>query len=110
MLAATDLGAIPTIVLTNGIATGEFAERWAALQAALAGMSSESLHMIAIDAGHDINTDNPALVRAAVEAVIAASRTGTPLGSCDARFTTVGAECLDSIGADTSLIEAAQLP
>jgi pimeloyl-ACP methyl ester carboxylesterase len=95
LLAATDLDAMPTIVLSQGRINGDFERHWAPLQDALATLSTASLHLIATKAGHDVNYDAPELTRKAIEAVIAAARTGEPLPACVGTFDVVGAACLD---------------
>jgi dienelactone hydrolase len=95
LLTSTDLGATPTIVLSQGNLNGEFERHWAPLQDALATMSTSSLHLVATKAGHDINHDAPELTLKAIEAVIAAARTGGALPSCVGTFDAVGATCLD---------------
>ncbi|HJP90008.1 MAG TPA: alpha/beta hydrolase [Candidatus Limnocylindrales bacterium] len=95
LLAATDLGATPTIVLTEGRMNGDFERHWAPLQDALATMSSSSLHLVATKAGHDINFDAPELTLQAIGAVITAARSGGPLPACAGTFDAVGATCLD---------------
>jgi len=95
LLAAADFGATPTIVLTEGQMNGDFERHWSPLQDALATMSTSSLHLVATKAGHDINHDAPELTVAAIEAVIAAARTGGPLPACAGTFDVVGATCLD---------------
>lgn len=94
LLAATDLGATPTIVLTEGAMNGAFERHWAPVQDALATMSTASLHLVATKAGHDIGGEAPELTRAALDAVIAAARTGSPLPACEGTFDAVGATCL----------------
>lgn len=95
LLAATDLGATPTIVLTQGQVNGDFERRWAPLQDALATMSTSSVHLVATKAGHDINQNAPELTQKAIEAVIAAARVGGALPACVGTFDAVGATCLD---------------
>lgn len=86
LLQATDLGSRPMIVLTQGDPTGELEREWAPIQDALAAMSSNSLHLVAAAAGHDINSDQPELVRAAARAVVDAVRSGGSLPACGPTF------------------------
>jgi pimeloyl-ACP methyl ester carboxylesterase len=94
LLAATDLGDVPLVVLTNGRMTGDVEREWSTLQDALGAMSTDSLHMVAADAGHGIQDDAPDLVSEAVLATVDAARSGADLPACGPRFEAVGAECL----------------
>lgn len=97
--AATDLGDRPVIVLTQGSMNGELERQWSPLQDAIAAMSSNSLHMVATESGHDIRADRPQLVSESIRAVVDAVR-GTALPACKPRFETLGAECLEGTLAD----------
>lgn len=99
LLAATDLGDRPTIVLTQGSMNGELERHWSPLQDAIAAMSSNSLHMVAIDSGHDIRADRTELVVESIRGVVESVR-GTALPACEARFVSLGAECLAGTMAD----------
>ena len=94
LLDATDLGDLPVVVLTQGQMNGDGERQWAPLQDALAAMSSDSLHVVAADAGHGIQDDAPDLVREAVLATVEAARSGADLPSCGPPFEAVGAACL----------------
>jgi pimeloyl-ACP methyl ester carboxylesterase len=91
-------GATPTIVLTQSF-VGEpdvpasFQRRWPLLHDELAARSSNSVHVIAVRSGHFIQEDEPDLVVAAIEEVLAAVRDGQPLAPCDGRFAAVGGAC-----------------
>ncbi len=100
LLTATDLGDRPVIVLTNGLMTGEGERRWSVLQDAIAAMSTNGLHMVATEAGHDIRADRPELVTESARAVLAAARDGSALPACGPRFQALGAECLGGTLAD----------
>jgi pimeloyl-ACP methyl ester carboxylesterase len=98
LAAAPPLGAEPLVVLTAGIIEDEWlktvpAEERAA-QDRLAGLSSNSVHALAPDTGHFIQSERPALVLEAVREVVEAVRTGEPLPPCGAAMTDVGARCL----------------
>jgi hypothetical protein len=93
LLAAGDLGDRPTIVLTHGSMNGEFERRWTPVQDALAALSSNSLHMVATESGHDIPAERPELVAESIRALVETVR-GTALPACGPRFEAVGAECL----------------
>jgi pimeloyl-ACP methyl ester carboxylesterase len=102
LLGASDLGDRPTIVLTQGDLNGEFERQWSPIQDTLAALSSDSLHMVATESGHDIRADRPELVHESIRAVIEAVR-GTALPPCGPRFEALGAECL--AGTMVDLIE-----
>jgi pimeloyl-ACP methyl ester carboxylesterase len=83
------LGDIPLIVLTRtkggygdglGIPAEELNKERLALQADLARLSSNSLHIIAPDSGHNIHLEAPALVIDAIQRVVIAARHRTRLG------------------------------
>ena len=66
------LGHLPLVVLTHGISPlGPQGERdWQALQRDLAGLSSDSLHIIATRSGHYILLEQPELVIVAIKQVL----------------------------------------
>jgi len=66
------LGQLPLVVLTRGIpdADPQLERDWQALQRDLAGLSSNSLHIIATRSGHHIQLDQPDLVIAAIKQVL----------------------------------------
>ena len=99
LLAAGDLGARPTIVLTAGRINGEYERRWSPIQDQLAALSSDALHMVATESGHDIRADRPELVTESIRTVVSAIR-GVALPTCGPRFEAIGAECLDGTMAD----------
>jgi len=91
-------GSIPTIVLTQSFAgdteaPASFKREWPRLHADLASRSTNSVHLIAVDAGHMIQDDSPDLVTAAIDEMLTAVRTGKPLKACDDRFADVGGAC-----------------
>jgi pimeloyl-ACP methyl ester carboxylesterase len=96
-----DFGDTPVVVLTQNFTdTTEFDRSqqlwWRRQHSALAARSSSSIHVLAVDSGHMIQEDQPELVVAAVEEVLAAARSGQPLAPCDRRFETVGGRCLNA--------------
>ena len=98
LLAAGSFGDTPMVVLTQNFAdTNEIPPRWQrkwrVLHADLAARSTNAIHVIAVDSGHMIQEEEPDLVIAAIEEVLAAVRTGQPLEPCDDRFADVGGEC-----------------
>ena len=67
------LGHLPLVVLTRGIPVSPDPQEerdWQALQKDLAGLSSDSLHIIATRSGHQIQLDQPDLVIAAIKQVL----------------------------------------
>lgn len=103
LAAVTSLGAIPLVVLTQGQINGDFEVDWSHFQDELAALSTNSLHMVARDSGHEIMRADPELIVEAAKAVIEATRTGTRLPHCGDRFEKVGAECL--VSTMTGLLE-----
>jgi pimeloyl-ACP methyl ester carboxylesterase len=93
--AATTLGSLPIVVLTQGQIGGDFERSWFALQDGLAALSTNSLHVIAHDAGHMIQDDAPDLLVEAVATVVEAARSGGSLPACGPRLEAAGAECVD---------------
>jgi pimeloyl-ACP methyl ester carboxylesterase len=67
------LGNLPLVILSHGIPYPDpVIERdWQALQRDLASLSSNSVHIIATHSGHQIQLDQPDLVIAAIEQVLA---------------------------------------
>jgi pimeloyl-ACP methyl ester carboxylesterase len=97
---APSLGAMPLIVVTAGIledkwlATAPHLE--AAAQTRLASLSTDNIHVLDRAKGHFLPANDPTLVVDATLAVVAASRTQTPLPACDAVFAnSTSAECLE---------------
>ncbi len=80
------LGERPLIVIRHGkpfgglnAALADLESGWADGQARLAALSTNSRIVVAQNNGHDVAMENPALVAAAVRAVVESVRTGTPL-------------------------------
>lgn len=86
-LDGLSLGGVPVIFLTQGDPEQLIPEAdhrwWTGLHDDLASLSDDSLHLIALDAGHAIHWDSEALVEKAVETVVDAVRSGEPLAACD---------------------------
>lgn len=81
-----DFGDLPTIVLTRGELDGfdeATMKRWIDGHEDLASLSTNSMHLIAFDAGHTIHWDSEALVEKAVDAVVESARSREPLPECD---------------------------
>jgi pimeloyl-ACP methyl ester carboxylesterase len=98
---ALSLGGMPLVVITAGI----LQDRWlktvprleAKAQTRLAGLSTNSVHVLDRGVGHFVPESDPKTVIAAVEAVMTAARGRGALASCDVIFSTVTtAECLAS--------------
>ncbi len=99
------LGDLPLVVLSHGRGGGyppdfprDIAERvgeaWHRMQAELAGLSSNSLHVIARDSGHHIHQDAPGLVAEAIRQVVDAARgQDRRLPACRGTFERLGGLC-----------------
>ncbi len=96
---APALGSMPLVVITAGI----LQDRWlrtvpmleARAQTRLSDLSANSIHVLDRGTGHLIPSEDPAIVIAAAQAVIAAARSGGSLGSCKLVFRSApSAECL----------------
>ena len=92
-LAAVDFGDVPLGVLTQGEASGEFARLWSRYQDRLAGLSTDSVHVEAVQSGHEIHAEAPDLEVALVREVVEAVRTGNELAACDDRFEKLQGNC-----------------
>jgi pimeloyl-ACP methyl ester carboxylesterase len=96
---SASLGATPAIVITAGI----LGDRWlktvprleARAQTRLAGLSSNSIHVLDRGIGHQIPEQDPAIVVRAIDAVVAAVRRSGALEPCARAFADVdSAVCL----------------
>jgi pimeloyl-ACP methyl ester carboxylesterase len=104
--ASGALGALPLVVVTRGhsplpstVPAGLRARLegvWQTLQTDLAGLSTESEHMVARQSGHFIQLDQPALVVGAIQQVVAAVRRHAGLAPCTPTFAALGATCLSA--------------
>jgi len=96
--AAGDLGGIPLIVVTAGIIEDEWLATVPKLasraQVRLAGLSSDAMQVVATDSGHFVYREAPDVVLAAIEQVVEAARSGSPLGACDEVFGSMDATCV----------------
>lgn len=96
--AAGDLGDIPLIVVTAGI----IEDQWLATvpklasraQVRLAGLSSNSMQVVATDSGHFVHRESPDVVLAAIAEVVGAVRSGSPLRACEDVFGSLVATCV----------------
>jgi len=101
--ATNSLGSIPLIVLTAGdhhnpavVAVREEAA-WRGMQEELAGLSSDSVHVLIPHSGHAIQEDAPRPVIFAVRAVVRAVRTHDRLPLCAKTFPTMGGTCFPAL-------------
>jgi pimeloyl-ACP methyl ester carboxylesterase len=96
--AAGDLGDIPLVVVTAGIIEDEWLatvpKLAARAQVRLAGLSSNAIQVVATDSGHFVHQDAPDVVLAAIEQVVEAARSGSPLASCAEVFGSMDATCV----------------
>ena len=96
--AAGNLGDIPLVVVTAGIVEDEWLatvpKLAARAQVRLAGLSSDAMQVVATDSGHFVHREAPDVVLAAIERVIEAARSGSPLGACNEVFGSMDATCV----------------
>ena len=99
LVGSAELGHMPLIVVTAGV----LEDRWLSTvpvlasraQTRLAGLSSNSAHVIDRGQGHFIPDHDPGTVIRAALAVVAAARAGAALPSCESVFgSDPGLECL----------------
>ena len=94
-LGAIDFGNVPLAVLSQD-SRQPWAKAWLRYHDKLARASTDGVHVVAVGAGHAVHHDVPGLVVAALDAVVAAARSGSPLGACDDRFTAAGGRCREN--------------
>lgn len=93
-VAARDLGELPLVSIRAERYDDVLSEElWVRTQADLATISSDGLQVIALDSGHSVMDDNPAVVLAAASAVADAARSGEPLPPCDELFAGLEVDC-----------------
>ena len=96
--AAGDLADIPLIVVTAGVIEDEWLSTVPKLaaraQARLAGLSSNTIQVVATDSGHFVHRDAPGVVLAAIQQVVEATRAGSPLAACDEVFGSMVVTCV----------------
>jgi pimeloyl-ACP methyl ester carboxylesterase len=103
--AANGLGHTPLVVIEAGLDNSAslpprfkflLDRTWFRLQARLAGLSSEHIHVVAPTSGHDVigASGEPDLVVAAVRAVVRSVRTHTALWPCADLFARFAAQCV----------------
>jgi pimeloyl-ACP methyl ester carboxylesterase len=99
LLRSPSLGDTPLIVVTAGILQDKWLSTVPVLasraQTRLAGLSSDSIHVLDRGEGHFIPANDPGTVIRAALAVAAASRSGGALPSCTSVFgSDTGSQCL----------------
>jgi pimeloyl-ACP methyl ester carboxylesterase len=96
--AAGDLDDIPLVVVTAGIIEDEWLATVPILaarsQARLAGLSSNAFQVVAPESGHFVHRDAPDVVLAAIETVVSAARSDSPMAPCAETFVSNGAVCV----------------
>jgi len=103
--AAHTLGDTPLVVITAGIETDPSVplelrtlldRTWLSLQSDLAGLSTNSIHVIAAQSPHAVMSPlgQPSLVFKAIREVVEATRTNRLLPPCTAVFAPPGARCV----------------
>ncbi|MEO7571927.1 MAG: alpha/beta hydrolase, partial [Acidimicrobiales bacterium] len=94
-----DFGSTPTFVLTQGFAGDDssvpqdFRVYFRKVHDELTARSSDAIHVIAENSGHNIHTTSPDLVTAAITEVVEDVRSGEALSPCDDRFEVLGGAC-----------------
>jgi pimeloyl-ACP methyl ester carboxylesterase len=99
LLRSPSLGDTPLIVVTAEVIEDEWLSTVPKLasraQTRLAGLSSDAIHVLALDQGHFIPENDPETVARAATAIVEAARAGVPLPRCAAVFgSNPGLECL----------------
>jgi pimeloyl-ACP methyl ester carboxylesterase len=97
-IGALSLTGLPVVILTQSDPEEEWdaslLESWTQSHDDLADLSEDSVHLIAVDAGHAIHWYSEALVEKAVDTVVEAVRSGEPLAECDDHvWVPYGGEC-----------------
>jgi len=83
------------VVLTADELAGRVARLWAGYHDRLTASSTDSVHVVAVDAPHAIHESNEAIVAAAVDTVASVVAEGGRLPACRATFHDVGGRCLE---------------
>ena len=91
---ARDYGSMPLVVIRAEIYEDVLSPKlWRETQADLATLSTDALHVIARGSGHDVLRGNPAVVLAAVSAVVDAMRSDGQLPACADFVADLEADC-----------------
>jgi pimeloyl-ACP methyl ester carboxylesterase len=88
---AGGFGGIPVISLDAGKLDNPI---FLDLRRDLAARSTNSMLVVASDAGHDIQHDQPDVVIRSIQLVVESARQGVPMGNCGRAFADLDAECL----------------
>jgi pimeloyl-ACP methyl ester carboxylesterase len=99
VLDAEPMGSRPSIVVSQSTYAKDGIPRWAApifarQQGKLAGLGDDVIHIRVEDTGHFIHRERPAVVIAAISAVVDAVRSGDPLPTCADVFDEPVVTCL----------------
>src|SRR5918912_1229062 len=101
--AAGTLGTIPLVVLTAGREMDPAALRvpleaaWRGMQEEMAGLSTDSVHVLMPKSGHYIQVEAPKAVIAAIQEVVTAVRTQGRLPACTTIFPALGGACFPAL-------------
>jgi len=101
--ATGTLGNMPLVVLTAG-KSGLPLKRpqpleaaWRGMQEELAGLSTDSVHVLMPKSGHYIQVESPKAVIAAIQEVVTAVRTQGRLPACTTTFPALGGTCFPAL-------------
>jgi pimeloyl-ACP methyl ester carboxylesterase len=101
--AAGTLGSIPLVVLTAGNSglglkrPQPFEAAWRGMQEEMAGLSTDSVHVLMPKSGHYIQVEYPKAVIAAIQQVVRAVRTQGRLPACTTIFPALGGACFPAL-------------
>src|SRR5919202_769998 len=101
--ATGTLGTIPLVVLTAGREMDPAALRvpleaaWRGMQEELAGLSTDSVHVLMPKSGHYLQLESPKAVIAAIQEVVRAVRTQGRLPACTTTFPALGGACFPAL-------------
>ena len=101
--ATATLGTIPLVVLTAGHEMVPAALRvpleaaWRGMQEEMAGLSTDSVHVLMPKSGHYIQLESPKAVIAAIQEVVTAVRTQGRLPACTTIFPALGGACFPAL-------------
>ena len=101
--AAGTLGSIPLVVLTAGNSglglkrPQPFEAAWRGMQEEMAGLSTDSVHVLMPKSGHYIQFESPKAVIVAIQEVVTAVRTQGRLPACTAIFPALGGACFPAL-------------
>jgi pimeloyl-ACP methyl ester carboxylesterase len=101
--ATGTLGTMPLVVLTAGKHDLPLKRRqpleaaWRGMQEELAGLSTDSVHVLMPKSGHYIQVEAPKAVIAAIQEVVTAVRTQGRLPACTTIFPALGGTCFPAL-------------